>query len=47
MTEVTVSGKLVASKIAPSEQVIYVTSMDCLLLPELKWKWKSTRPNDS
>jgi len=40
MTEVTVSGKVVARTIAPSEQVIYVTSMDCLLLPELKWKWQ-------
>jgi hypothetical protein len=41
MTDVTVSGKIVASKILPSEQLIYVTSMDCLQLPELKWKWKS------
>jgi len=40
MTEVTVSGKIVARTIAPSEQVIYVTSMDCLMLPELKWKWQ-------
>jgi len=40
MTQVTVSGKLVANTILPSEQVIYVTSMDCLQLPELKWKWK-------
>jgi len=40
MTDVTVSGKAVASQISPSEQVIYVTSMDCLQLPELKWKWK-------
>lgn len=39
MTEVTVSGKKVASTISPSERVIYVTSMDCLQLPELKWKW--------
>jgi len=40
MTDVTVSGKMVARIILPSEQVIYVTSMDCLQLPELKWKWK-------
>ncbi len=43
MTEVTVSGKVVASTISPSEQVIYVTSIDCLQLPELKWKWKVSK----
>jgi hypothetical protein len=40
MTQVTVSGKVVASTISPSEKIIYVTSMDCLQLPDLKWKWK-------
>jgi len=43
MTDVTVSGKVVASTISPSQQVIYVTSMDCLQLPELKWKWKVSK----
>jgi len=40
MTEVTVSNRLIANNISPSSQIIYVTSMDCLQLPELKWKWK-------
>ena len=40
MTGVTVSDRLIADKILPSAQRIYVTSMDCLQLPELKWKWK-------
>jgi len=43
MTDVTVSGRVVASIISPSQQVIYVTSMDCLQLPELKWKWKVSK----
>jgi len=41
MTDVTVSGKMVVKTILPSEQMIYVTSMDCQWLPELKWKWKA------
>jgi len=40
MTKVTVSNILIADHILPSAQMIYVASMDCLQLPELKWKWK-------
>ena len=40
MTDVTVNNRLVANNIVPSQQLIYVTSMDCMQFPELKWKWK-------
>jgi len=40
MTEVTINKRVVFDFILPSTQRNYVTSVDCVQLPELKWKWK-------
>jgi len=43
MTEVSVDRKVVADFMLPSTQRSYSVSVDCLQLPELRWKWKDNK----
>lgn len=43
MSNLTPNNRVVLDFILPGGKRSYTTSMDCLQLPELKWKWKAYR----
>jgi hypothetical protein len=40
MTEITINKRLLPYGIMPGTKQGYTVAIDCLQLPELKWKWK-------